>query len=109
MGDRPEASPERFLLRRAQEETMPAQKKRSPSGSSRRKSSSSRRSSTRGSGKRDTVSRPKATMYAKRTSTGRFREMDDKGKSLAADRRQKAKTEVSSGYGDRGDQRTKKR
>lgn len=87
---------------------MPAQKKRSSTGRSKTKGASGR-SSSRGSGKRDTVNAPKATMYAKRTSTGRFREMDDKGRSLAADRRQKAKTEVSSGYGDRGDRRTTKK
>jgi hypothetical protein len=34
---------------------------------------------------------------------GRFREMDEKGRSLAADRRRKAKTKARSGYGDRGD------
>ena len=34
---------------------------------------------------------------------GQFKESDDVGKSLAADRRQKAKTKVKSGQGDRGD------
>lgn len=31
-----------------------------------------------------------ATFYAKRTARGRFKEMDDKGRSLEADRRTKA-------------------
>ena len=44
-----------------------------------------------------------ATLYAKRTARGRFREMDEKGRSLKADRRVKAKTKTKSGYGDRGD------
>jgi hypothetical protein len=59
----------------------------------------------RSSGKRDTVKAKNATMYAKRTARGRFKEMDDKGRSLAADRRKKARTKVKSGYGDRGDRK----
>ena len=55
------------------------------------------------SGKRDTVKAKNATFYAKRTARGRFKEMDEKGRSLKADRRRKAKTTVKSGYGDRGD------
>jgi hypothetical protein len=59
----------------------------------------------RSSGKRDTVQTKRTTMYAKRTARGRFKEMDEKGRSLAADRRKKAKTATKSGYGDRGDRR----
>jgi hypothetical protein len=43
--------------------------------------------------------------YVRRDDEGRFRESDDVGRSLAADRRQKAKTEVKSGEGDRGDRK----
>jgi hypothetical protein len=43
------------------------------------------------------------TFFAKRTGAGRFREMDEKGRSLRTDRRRKAKKKVASGYGDRGD------
>ena len=57
----------------------------------------------RPAGKRDTVRTKSATFYAKRTARGRFKEMDEKGRSLKADRRRKAKTKVKSGYGDRGD------
>ena len=57
----------------------------------------------RGAGKRDTVKGKNATFYAKRTARGRFKEMDEKGRSLTADRRRKAKTKTKSGYGDRGD------
>ena len=39
----------------------------------------------------------------RRDSEGRFKESDDLGKSLAADRRQKAKTKSKSGEGDKGD------
>jgi hypothetical protein len=42
-------------------------------------------------------SRTTATLYAKRTRRGRFKEMDEKGRSLAADRRRKAWTKVKSG------------
>ena len=56
-------------------------------------------------GKRDLVRRPKASAYAKRTARGRFKEMDDVGRSQKADKPRKAKRAVSSGYGDQGDER----
>lgn len=43
--------------------------------------------------------------YVRRDDGGRFKESDDVGKSLAADRRKKAKTIVKKGEGDRGDQK----
>jgi hypothetical protein len=58
---------------------------------------------TRGSGKRDLLKTPAGNFFARRDGEGQFREMDEVGRSLAADRRRKAKTKVSSGYGDRGD------
>ena len=42
--------------------------------------------------------------YVRRTKRGRFKESDDVGRSLAADRRTHAKTKVKKGQGDRGDQ-----
>lgn len=57
----------------------------------------------RGSGKRDLLKTPTGNFFAHRDSEGQFREMDEMGRSLAADRRTKSKTKVSSGYGDRGD------
>src|SRR5690349_3246356 len=36
---------------------------------------------------------------------GRFKDSDDVGRSLAADRRTKAKTEVKAGQGDKGDRK----
>ncbi|MDQ2970639.1 MAG: hypothetical protein M3R34_05825 [Acidobacteriota bacterium] len=57
----------------------------------------------RGSGKRDLVKTPTASFFARRDANGKFRELDEVGRSLVADRRQKAKTKVSSGDGDRGD------
>ena len=57
----------------------------------------------RSSQKRETIRTNSSTLYGKRTARGRFKEMDEKGRSLKADRRRKAKTKVRSGYGDRGD------
>jgi hypothetical protein len=57
----------------------------------------------RSSQKRDLVKAKRATMYAKRTSRGRFKEMDEKGRSQKSDRKRKAKRKVRSGFGDRGD------
>ena len=62
----------------------------------------------RSSRKRDTVRTKNATFYAKRTGRGRFKEMDEKGRSLKADRRRPAKKIVRSGYGDRGDRRRRR-
>ncbi len=67
------------------------------------KSASATPARKRGSGKRDLVKTPTGNFFAHRDGEGQFREMDEVGRSLAADRRQKAKTKVASGYGDRGD------
>jgi hypothetical protein len=60
---------------------------------------------SRPAGKRDLVRPPKASAYAKRTARGRFKEMDDVGRSQKTDRPRKAKKTVRSGYGDQGDER----
>ncbi len=57
----------------------------------------------RSKGKRDLVRRSKAGAYAKRTARGRFKEMDDVGRSQRGDKRRRAKKKVRSGYGDQGD------
>jgi hypothetical protein len=59
----------------------------------------------RPAGKRDLVRRPKASSYAKRTARGRFKELDDVGRSQKTDKPRKAKRTVRSGYGDQGDER----
>jgi hypothetical protein len=41
--------------------------------------------------------------YVRRDGEGRFKESDDVGRSLAADRRQPATTKAKKGQGDRGD------
>jgi hypothetical protein len=43
--------------------------------------------------------------FIRRDRQGQFKESDDVGRSLAADRRTKAKTIVKKGEGDRGDQK----
>jgi hypothetical protein len=45
----------------------------------------------RASGKRERLKSRNATFFARRTSLGRFKEMNERGRSLAADRRRKAK------------------
>ena len=44
--------------------------------------------------------------FVRRDDQGRFKESDDVGRSLAADRRQKAKTIAKKGQGDRGDRKS---
>ncbi len=44
--------------------------------------------------------------YVRRDEKGRFKESDDVGRSLAADRRQHAKTVSKPGQGDRGDRKS---
>ncbi|MDB6072764.1 MAG: hypothetical protein JWO89_404 [Verrucomicrobiaceae bacterium] len=43
--------------------------------------------------------------YVRRDEQGQFKESDDVGKSLAADRRQHAKTVAAKGQGDKGDKK----
>jgi hypothetical protein len=43
--------------------------------------------------------------YVRRDEKGQFKESDDVGRSLSRDRQQEAKKKVSSGQGDRGDQK----
>ena len=58
-------------------------------------------------GKRDLIDTGTDKRYVRRDKQGQFKESDDVGRSLAADRRTKAKTVVKSGQGDRGDQKRK--
>jgi hypothetical protein len=55
--------------------------------------------------KRETLTSRNATFYAKRTTRGRFKDMDQRGRSLASDRRRRAKRATTSGHGDQGDRR----
>ena len=55
--------------------------------------------------KRELVDTGNDKRYVRRDEEGRFDEVDDQGRSLAQDVKKKAKTEVESGQGDRGDQK----
>jgi hypothetical protein len=55
--------------------------------------------------KREVIDTGTDKRYVRRDERGRFKESDDVGKSLAADRRQRAKTTSKSGQGDRGDRK----
>jgi hypothetical protein len=53
--------------------------------------------------KRELIDTGRDKRYVRRDEKGRFDEVVDMGRSLAADRRSKAKTKVRPGYGDQGD------
>jgi hypothetical protein len=53
--------------------------------------------------KRELINTGSDKRYVRRNAAGRFKESDDVGRSLAQDRRQKAKTKTKKGQGDRGD------
>jgi hypothetical protein len=55
--------------------------------------------------KRTTISPRGDKRYVRRTKTGKFKESDDVGRSLAKDRKRKAERVVKSGQGDKGDTR----
>jgi hypothetical protein len=58
---------------------------------------------SKSSSKRELINTGTDKRYVRRDSHGRFKESDDVGRSLAADRRQHAKTKSKPGQGDRGD------
>ena len=69
-----------------------------------KKAKGSAKKAKRGSQKRETLSRGRKNVaYAKRRASGTFKEIDEVGRSLSADRRRKAKKKVKKGYGDQGD------
>ena len=56
--------------------------------------------------KRELIDTGTDKRYVRRDEQGRFKESDDVGRSLATDRRQRAKTTAKSGQGDRGDRKS---
>jgi hypothetical protein len=62
-----------------------------------------RSSKRRASSRRTLINTGKDKRYVRRNRKGQFKESDDVGRSLAADRRKRAKTKVKAGQGDRGD------
>ena len=61
----------------------------------------------RPSSKRELINTGRDKRFVRRDGQGQFKESDDVGRSLAADRRTKAKTISKSGQGDKGDRRRK--
>jgi hypothetical protein len=57
----------------------------------------------RASGKRELINTGSDKRYVRRRADGTFKESDDVGRSLSADRRRHAKTKAKPGHGDRGD------
>jgi hypothetical protein len=57
--------------------------------------------------KRELINTGTDKRYVRRDANGQFKESDDQGRSLAQDVKKKAKTQVESGQGDRGDQKRK--
>ena len=53
--------------------------------------------------KRELIDTGADKRFVRRGARGKFKESDDVGKSLIADRRKKARTKVKSGQGDKGD------
>ena len=53
--------------------------------------------------KRELINTGTDKRFVRRGPSGKFKESDDVGKSLAADRRRKAKTKAKRGQGDKGD------
>jgi hypothetical protein len=49
----------------------------------------------KGSGKREAIDNRAGEFYGRRNASGQFKEMDERGKSLARDRRQKARLQCS--------------
>ena len=59
----------------------------------------------RSSSKRELINTGRDKRFVRRDGQGQFKESDDVGRSLAQDRRTRAKTKSKSGQGDRGDRR----
>lgn len=72
------------------------------------KKSASKKSSGRSASKRELIDTGTDKRYVRRDGEGQFKESDDVGRSLAQDVKKPAKTKVSSGQGDRGDQKRRK-
>ncbi|HVE89625.1 MAG TPA: hypothetical protein VNA44_07975 [Burkholderiaceae bacterium] len=64
-----------------------------------------KKTSRKTSAKRELIAPRGDKRYVRRSKTGQFTESDDQGKSLSRDVRQKAKTRVKAGQGDKGDRR----
>jgi hypothetical protein len=69
-----------------------------------KKATASRKKTTkRRAAKRELIDTGTDKRYVRRGPGGRFKESDDVGRSLSADRRRRAKTKARPGQGDKGD------
>jgi hypothetical protein len=71
------------------------------------KRSSKTRTTARASSKRQLINTGTDKRFVRRNAKGQIKESDDVGRSLAADRRTKAKSKVTAGQGDKGDAKRK--
>ncbi|MCC6494508.1 MAG: hypothetical protein IT424_15975 [Pirellulales bacterium] len=91
----------------AQRSAKSAKKKVAKAGSGKKKAAkkAAKKSSKQRATSRELIAPRGDRRFVRRDEQGQFQESDDAGRSLAADRRQKAKRSVKSGQGDRGDRR----
>ena len=83
--------------------------KKGAAKSSAKKRGAKKTTAARSTTKRESIDTGSDKRFVKRTAKGRFKDSDDVGRSLTADRRKAAKKKTLSGYGDQGDrQRTAK-
>ena len=68
-------------------------------------SRASGRSSKKSSSKRELINTGTDKRFVRRGAKGQFKESDDVGRSMKADRRTQAKTASKPGQGDRGDRK----
>ena len=67
------------------------------------KKATKRTAGRKSAAKRELIDTGTDKRFVRRGAAGKFKESDDVGKSLAADRRKKAKTKLKIGQGDKGD------
>jgi hypothetical protein len=72
------------------------------------KKASKKRRAKKSASKRELIASRSDKRYIRRDKKGRIKESDDVGRSLAQDRRRKAKTKAAPGQGDRGDRKPTK-
>jgi hypothetical protein len=58
-------------------------------------------------GKRELIDTGTDKRYVRRSEAGRFKEIDELGRSLRQDVKRRAKRTVKAGHGDKGDQKGK--
>jgi hypothetical protein len=80
-----------------------AKKKAARKAPSKATSAPKKKASRKKAAKRELIDTGTDKRYVRRDAQGQFEESDDVGRSLAQDRRRKAKTVVKRGQGDKGD------